>query len=305
MRFSLLQDLKTRMPDLRGRLRSDVPLSALTWFRLGGPSDVLFAPADEADLVYFFSYLPSDISVTVIGSGSNLLVRDGGILGVVVKLAGGFSAIEIEEGYRLRVGAGAPDVRVAVIAARSGIAGFSFLRGIPGSIGGALRMNAGAYGVEMKDVLINARAVMRSGEIVTFSNEEMAFGYRHSNVPEDITFTEALLQGRQGVTEDILHEMDEICNARSSSQPVLQRSGGSTFRNPSGYSAWRLIDEAGCRGLKLGGAQVSELHCNFFLNNGEATSYDIECLGEHVRERVKETSGIELEWEIRRIGVAK
>ena len=245
--------------------------------------------------------LPADIPVTVIGAGSNLIVRDGGVPGVVVRLGRGFNDIAIEDDHRVVAGAAVLDVMVARAAQKAAIAGLSFLSGIPGTIGGALRMNGGAYGGETKDVLIEARGVDREGNMRGFSNAEMGFAYRHCGVPEDVIFTSASLQGRAGDAETIAAEMAAIKSKREASQP-RNRTGGSTFKNPKGLSAWKLVDEAGCRGLTIGGAQVSELHSNFLINLGNATASDIETLGETVRARVKAHSGIELEWEIKRIG---
>lgn len=298
----LVIDLRARMPALRGRLLANEPLAPLTWFRVGGPAQVLFLPEDEGDLAYFLSRLAADVAVTVIGLGSNLIVRDGGVPGVVVRLGRGFSDIKVE-GMQITVGAAVPDVRVARAAQEAGIAGLSFLRGIPGAIGGALRMNGGAYGRETKDVLVAARAVDRGGRVHVLSNAEMRFGYRHCGAPEDFIFTAATFEGSAGDPAAIAAEMDRITEARETTQPVRSRTGGSTFKNPPGRKAWELIDAAGCRGLVVGGAQVSELHCNFLINLGGATAADIENLGETVRRRVKDNSGVELEWEIKRIGV--
>jgi UDP-N-acetylmuramate dehydrogenase len=297
-------DLKAAMPELRGRLLANQPLADLTWFRVGGPAQVLFMPDDESDLAYFLAHLPQDIPVTVIGLGSNLIVRDGGVPGVVIRLGRGFSAVTVEEGSRVRAGTAVPDVKVARAAQEAGIAGLSFFRGIPGGIGGALRMNGGAYGRETKDALIGARGVDRSGQIRVFRNGDMGYSYRHCGVGEDIIFTEALFQGAPGDRDAIALEMNAITDAREASQPIKSRTGGSTFKNPPGHKAWQLIDAAGCRGLRIGDAQVSEMHCNFLLNLGAATAADIETLGETVRQRVKETSGVELAWEIKRIGTA-
>jgi UDP-N-acetylmuramate dehydrogenase len=297
-------DLRARMPELRGSLQANAATAPLSWFRTGGPAQVLFTPADEDDLVHFLTRLDGSIPVLVIGLGSNLLVRDGGIEGVVIRLAKGFSGIIVESGHRIRAGAGAPDVKVARAAAEAGIAGLSFLRGIPGAIGGALRMNGGAYGGETKDVLVEARGVTRSGEPRTFGLAEMGFTYRHSSVPEDVIFTEALFEGRPGDPAEILAEMNAITDARSSTQPVNTRTGGSTFKNPPGRKAWELIDAAGCRGLRIGDAQVSEMHCNFLINHGAATAAEIEGLGEEVRRRVREQTGVTLDWEIKRVGRA-
>lgn len=297
-------DLKAAMPELRGRLLANQPLADLTWFRVGGPAQVLFMPDDESDLAYFLAHLPQDIPVTVIGLGSNLIVRDGGVPGVVIRLGRGFSAVTVEKGSRVRAGTAVPDVKVARVAQEAGIAGLSFYRGIPGGIGGALRMNGGAYGRETKDALIGARGVDRSGQIRVFRNGDMGYSYRHCGVGEDIIFTEAVFQGEPGDRDAIALEMNAITDAREASQPIKSRTGGSTFKNPPGHKAWQLIDAAGCRGLRIGDAQVSEMHCNFLLNLGAATAADIETLGETVRQRVKETSGVELAWEIKRIGTA-
>jgi UDP-N-acetylmuramate dehydrogenase len=300
----IVPDLRSRLPQLRGRLIPNQSLAELTWFRVGGPAQVLFGPEDEADLAYALGRLPPDLPVTVVGLGSNLIVRDGGVPGVVIRLGRGFNDIAIE-GTRVRVGAAVPDVRVARAAQEAGVAGLAFLRGIPGAIGGALRMNGGAYGRETKDVLVEARGVDRDGTIRTFSNAEMGFSYRHCGVAEDVVFTQALFAGEPGDPKTIAAEMEAITEAREATQPVKSRTGGSTFKNPPSAKAWQLIDAAGCRGLKVGGAQVSELHCNFLINLGSASAADIETLGETVRARVKQTSGVDLEWEIKRIGVAK
>ena len=306
MRFpDLSEGLKADMPDLRGRLEANQPLAPYTWFRVGGPAQILFSPADESDLAYFLARLPREIPVTVIGLGSNLIVRDGGVPGVVIRLgAKGFGEIEMRPGDRLRAGAAVPDMKAARAAADAGLDGLAFLRGIPGSIGGALRMNAGAHGGETTDVLIEARGVDRSGAIRSFTHEEMGFSYRHSEAPEDVIFTSALLQGRPGEPDAIRAEMDRITAAREASQPIREKTGGSTFANPRPESAWKVIDAAGCRGLVLGDAQVSEMHCNFLINRGQASAADIEGLGEEVRRRVRAHSGVELRWEIRRIGIA-
>ncbi len=298
-------DLALAMPDLRGRLSAHEPLAPLTWFRVGGPAQILFMPADEADLAYFLSRLSHEIPVTVIGLGSNLIVRDGGVKGVVIRLsAKGFGEIAVEDNYRMRIGAAVPDVKAARAAADAGIDALAFYRGIPGGIGGALRMNAGAHGGETKDCLIEARGVDRAGNIRVFSKADMGFTYRHCSAPDDVIFTQALHQGRPGDSAAILAEMDRITAAREASQPIREKTGGSTFKNPEGHKAWQLIDAAGCRGLAVGDAQVSEMHCNFLINRGRATAADIESLGEEVRRRVRETSGVELQWEIKRIGVS-
>lgn len=298
----LLDSLTPRLPDLRGRLAADAPLKDYTWFRVGGPAEVLYSPADEADLAYFLKNLPADMPVTNIGLGSNLLVRDGGIEGVVIRLGRGFGEIKVEDGNRLRVGTAVPDVKVARAAADAGIAGLSFYRGIPGSVGGALRMNGGAHGRETCEVLVEARAVDRQGDIHVLPVADFHYSYRHCGAPDDYIFTEALFQGEPGDPVKILAEMDGIAAYREEVQPIKSRTGGSTFKNPPGNKSWQLIDAAGCRGLAVGDAKVSELHCNFLINEGNASAADIETLGETVRARVKETSGIELEWEIKRLG---
>lgn len=296
--------LQALAPDLRGRLAANAPLAPFTWFRVGGPAQILFTPADESDLAYFLAHLPQDIPVTILGLGSNMIVRDGGVPGVVVRLAGrAFGEIEILPDCRVRVGAAVPDMKAARAAAEAGIDGLAFYRGIPGSIGGALRMNAGAHGGETTDVLIEARGVDRSGAMRAFSHDDMGFSYRHSTAPDDVIFTSALFQGRPGDSAEILAEMERITAAREATQPIREKTGGSTFKNPKPQSAWKVIDAAGCRGLVMGGAQVSEMHCNFLINRGNATAADIEGLGEEVRRRVREHSGVELQWEIRRIGV--
>jgi UDP-N-acetylmuramate dehydrogenase len=297
-------ELQARMPKLRGRLLPNEPLAPLTWFRVGGPAQVLYLPESEDDLAYFLGYLRADIPVTVVGLGSNLIVRDGGVPGVVIRLGRGFNEITVE-GTRVHAGTAVPDVKVARAAQEAGIAGLSFYRGVPGAIGGALRMNAGAYGGETKDVLVYANAVTRGGDMVTFTNAEMGFTYRHCGVSDDHIFTSALFEGKPGDRAVIAAEMDKITESREATQPIKSRTGGSTFQNPPGHKAWELIDAAGCRGLTVGGAQVSELHCNFLINLGDAAAADIETLGETVRARVKENSGVDLQWEIKRIGVAR
>jgi UDP-N-acetylmuramate dehydrogenase len=258
-------------------------------------------PEDEEDLAYLLAHLPSDIPVIVIGLGSNLIVRDGGVPGVVIRLGRGFSDIKVE-GQRVRAGCAVPDVKVSRAAQEASLAGLAFFRGIPGAIGGALRMNGGAYGRETKDALIEARGVDRQGRVRVFANGDMHYTYRHCGAPEDIIFTEAVFAGTVGDLAAIAAEMDKITESREATQPIKSRTGGSTFKNPPGQKAWQLIDAAGCRGLVVGGAQVSELHCNFLINIGSASAADIETLGETVRQRVKENSGVELDWEIKRIG---
>jgi len=301
----LLPEIAARMPDLRGRVAANAPLADITWFRVGGPAQVLFTPADEADLAYFLAHLAPEHPVVVIGLGSNLLVRDGGVPGIVIRLGRGFSRIEVEPGHHLRVGSAVPDVKLARAAADAGIAGFAFYRGVPGSVGGALRMNAGAHGRETKDVLVEARAVDRSGVVQTLPLAAMDLTYRHSSVPADWIFSEALYQGSSGVQAEILGQMDEVAEYREANQPIKERTGGSTFKNPPGSSAWKLIDQAGCRGLRVGGAKVSEMHCNFLINDRNASAEDIERLGETVRARVQASAGVTLSWEIIRLGVPR
>jgi UDP-N-acetylmuramate dehydrogenase len=297
-------DLKAQMPLLRGRLIPNQPLAELTWFRVGGSAQIVFMPEDENDLGYFLANLAADVLVTVIGLGSNLIVRDGGVPGVVIRLGRGFNEVSVD-GTHVRAGAAVPDVKVARAAQEAGIAGLAFMRGIPGGVGGALRMNGGAYGRETKDALIEARAVDRKGSIHVLSNRDMGYTYRHCGVPADFIFTRALYEGQRGDSAVIAAEMEKITESREATQPIKSRTGGSTFKNPPGQKAWQLIDAAGCRGLIMGGAQVSELHCNFLINRGGATAADIETLGETVRKRVKENSGVELQWEIERIGMVK
>lgn len=298
----LLPELSVAAPKLRGRLLANQSLREITWFRVGGPAQILFTPADEEDLAYFLSAVPGH-PVTVIGLGSNLVVRDGGVPGIVIRMARGFTDVVVEDETKVRAGVAVPDVKVARAAADASLAGLAFYRGVPGAIGGALRMNAGAYGGETKDVLIRANAVSRSGEMVTFSNADMGYSYRHCSVPEEYIFTQALYQARPGNRDEIATEMESITERREATQPIKSRTGGSTFKNPEGHKAWQLIDAAGCRGLIVGDAQVSELHCNFLINRGNASAADVEGLGEEVRRRVKENSGVQLEWEIKRIGV--
>ena len=300
----IVDALRSKLPALRGRLLANQSLAELTWFRVGGPAQVLFMPEDEGDLSYLLAALPADIPVTAIGLGSNLIVRDGGIAGVVIRLGRGFNEMTVD-GTRIRSGAAVPDVKVARAAQEAGIAGLSFLRGIPGSIGGALRMNGGAYGGETRDVLIEARGVDRSGAVRLYSSADMGFSYRHCDVAEDVIFTQALFEGAPGDAGAIAAEMNKITESRESTQPVKSRTGGSTFKNPPGHKAWQLIDAAGCRGLRIGGAQVSQMHTNFLINLGNATAAEIETLGETVRERVQKSCGVALEWEIKRVGTGR
>lgn len=296
--------LLQRLPPVRGRLEPNAALADLTWFRVGGPAEVLFSPADEADLAAFLKDTPREIPVYVIGVGSNLLVRDGGVPGVVIRLGKGFADITEEPGHRIRAGTAALDVRVARFALEKSIDSLTFLRGIPGTIGGALRMNAGAYGGETKDILIEARAFDRSGNLHVLSNADMKYTYRHCGVSDEFIFTQALFQGRAGDPGAISAAMDKITESREATQPIKSRTGGSTFKNPPGNKSWQLIDKAGMRGFAVGPAKVSELHCNFLINEGGATASQIEELGETVRARVRATSGIDLDWEIKRIGLA-
>ncbi|HEY2184614.1 MAG TPA: UDP-N-acetylmuramate dehydrogenase [Xanthobacteraceae bacterium] len=299
----MIDDLRARLPALRGKLLANQSLAELTWFRVGGAAQALFLPEDEDDLAFFLAALPDQIPVTVIGLGSNLIVRDGGVPGVVIRLGRGFGEIAHEGDSRIRAGAAVPDVKLSRAAQEAALSGLAFFRGIPGAIGGALRMNGGAYGRETRDAVVEVRGVDRRGRVHVLANAEMDYSYRHCGVSDDIIFTQAVFQGAPGDPAAIAAEMDKITEAREATQPIKSRTGGSTFKNPPGRKAWQLIDAAGCRGFKLGNAQVSELHCNFLINLGGASAADIEELGETVRKRVKESSGVELEWEIKRIGV--
>ncbi len=293
----------TALSGVRGRMAANFPLADITWFRVGGPAQMLFTPADEDDLSVFLKAVPDEIPVMVIGLGSNLLVRDGGIGGVVIRLSPrGFGRVVIEDDCRVRVGAAARDAQFAKAAAEAGIGGFAFYRGIPGGIGGALRMNAGAHGGETKDRLVEVRALDRRGERHVLTTADMGYSYRHSDAPGDLIFTEALYRGEPGDPATLAEAMAEVERYRAENQPIRERTGGSTFKNPPGRSAWKLVDEAGCRGLRVGGAEVSPMHCNFLINTGSATAADLETLGETVRARVLETSGVRLDWEIRRLG---
>ncbi len=287
---------------LRGRLRPDVALAKRCWFQVGGVAQWLFIPDDTEDLALFLRQKPADLPLWVIGVGSNLLVRDGGLDGVTVRLGRGFAKIEVRDNAQIFVGAAAMDVHVASVACEHGIAGLEFLSGVPGTIGGALKMNAGAYGTEIKDVLVEALALDEHGELHRLSLNECSFEYRTCGVPDGWIFVGAIIQGHTGVMSEIAEKIAKINEERSATQPINSRTGGSTFRNPEGHKAWQLIDEAGCRGLVIGGAQVSEKHCNFLINTGDATAKDLETLGDEVRRRVKAKSGIDLHWEIKRIG---
>ena len=298
-------ELKAAMPELRGRLLANESLAPLTWFRVGGPAQVLFTPSDEDDLAYFLKNLPQELPVYVVGVGSNLIVRDGGMPGIVVRLSPrGFGETAVQ-GDIVVAGAAALDRRVAETAAGANLAGLEFYFGIPGTIGGALRMNAGANSAETKDVLVEATGIDRKGTVHTFSNADMKFVYRNAGVDPSIVFTSARFRGVAAAPDAIRARMEEVQRHRETAQPIREKTGGSTFKNPPGNSAWKLIDAAGCRGLRVGGAQVSQMHCNFLINTGNATGHDIETLGETVRNRVKETSGIELHWEIKRIGIER
>ncbi len=299
----LLEQLGDWTEQVRGRLQSNFPVASYTWFRVGGPAQLMFNPADEADLAFFLKNLPKEVPVTVIGLGSNMLVREGGVEGVVIRLSGrAFSEIHVEDDYKVGVGAAMPDMRFATQMAKQGVAGFAFYKGIPGAIGGALRMNAGAHGAETKDRLIGARAVDRDGTIHELTPADLQHGYRTCGAPADYIFTQAIYQGEAGDPVQLKAEMDEVSAYREDNQPTKERTGGSTFKNPDGMSAWKLVDEAGFRGFEVGGAQVSPKHTNFLINTGEATAEDIEKLGEMVRGKVREMTGIELHWEIKRIG---
>ena len=300
---ALHDTIRAAAPGLRGRLVAGASLADLTWFRVGGPAEVLFTPADEEDLAALLAVLDPSVPVTVIGLGSNLIVRDGGIPGVTVRLGGkAFGTIAVD-GETIRAGTAVPDMRLAKAAAEASLDGLAFFRGIPGSVGGALRMNAGAHGGETTDVFVEARGIDRRGALHVFDPAQMGFAYRHSSAPEDVIFTQAVFRGHPGDREAIEAEMERVTAAREAAQPIRERTGGSTFANPEGGKAWQLVDAAGCRGLTRGGAQVSEMHCNFLINRGGATAADIEGLGEEVRRRVRETSGVELRWEIKRIGM--
>ena len=291
------------LPRPRGRLTENAPLAKLTWFKTGGPAELLFEPADASDLSAFLSSLPDWVPVMGLGLGSNLIIRDGGVNGVVVRLGKGFSCVEQVDELTLKLGGGTSGVLASSSARDHGIAGLEFLKSIPGSVGGFVRMNGGAYGREVKDVLIEVEVVLRSGERRVFTADQLNYSYRHSDLPEGAIVTSATMRGAKGDPAAIQAEMDRISEAREASQPLRTKTGGSTFKNPPGERAWELVDRAGCRGLAIGDAQVSEKHTNFLINNGAATSAEIEALGEEVRRRVLEDSGIGLEWEIRRVGL--
>lgn len=299
METGLLSD--SRMSPFRDRIREGVDLSRTNWFRVGGPAQYLFKPDDAEDLAAFLKVLPPDVPVTILGVGSNVIVRDGGIDGVVIRLGRGFAGIAVN-GDRVEAGAGALSLNVALVACDHGIAGLEFLSGIPGTIGGAVKMNAGAYGSDTSQVVIEAEIVTRDGQIQTLTNSQIKFAYRHSSLPEGAIVIRAAFQGKPGRKDDIAAQIQFIGSAREETQPIRSRTGGSTFKNPEGYKAWELIEKAGCRGLTIGGAQMSEKHCNFMINTGTATAADLEALGEEVIRRVREQCDVTLEWEIRRIG---
>jgi UDP-N-acetylmuramate dehydrogenase len=303
------EGLLERLPPVRGKLTPNAPMAETTWFRVGGPAEVLFKPVDENDLAFFLANTPADIPITVVGLASNLLVRDGGIPGVVVRFGPSFATIKASGDNTLLAGAGAVDLNVARTAQGHGIAGMEFLCGIPGTIGGGLRMNAGAYGREFKDIVIEAHALTRAGKKQTLYNDQIGFSYRHTDVPDDLIFLSTLLQGTTGDPVTIDKKMKEIQESRAATQPIREKTGGSTFANPDNdphkRHTWQLIEAAGCRGLKIGHAKVSEKHCNFLINTGFATAAEIENLGEEVRRRVRETSGVDLRWEIKRIGITR
>lgn len=297
--------LDSMMPAVRGKLTAAAPLAPLVWFKSGGAAQWLFEPADADDLSDFFAAIDPAVPVMALGLGSNLIVRDGGVPGVVVRLGKAFARVEAVDGVSLRCGGGASGILVSSTARDSGIAGLEFLRSIPGTVGGFVRMNGGAYGRETSDILIECEVVLRSGEQVTLTDTDLGYSYRHSALTDGAVVVSATFRGEPGDPAAIQAEMDRIAAAREESQPLRSKTGGSTFKNPDGLKAWALVDEAGCRGLQMGGARVSDKHTNFLLNSGDATSRDIEALGEEVRRRVKANSGVDLEWEIQRVGVSQ
>ncbi len=302
MQTAAASDLIARLPRVKGPYKANAAIKDLTWFRAGGPAEVLYIPPDADDLAVFLKGVAADVALTVIGVGSNLLVRDGGVDGVVVRLGRGFMNISAEAQHRIRAGAAALDVAVSKAALDAGLSGLEFMRGIPGVVGGGLRMNAGAYGREFKDVLVEATALDRKGERVRLTKADMGFEYRRSSVATDLIFVDALFEGAPGDKVAIEMRMNEITDARATTQPIKSRTGGSTFKNPPGEKAWQLVDRAGCRGMRRGDAEVSTMHCNFLINHGRASGNEIEDLGEEVRAKVKAATGVELEWEIKRIG---
>ncbi len=296
------------MPPVRGRMSFNTPLAPYTWLRVGGAAQVLFLPKDVADLSRFLGALPSDIPVQILGAASNVIVRDGGLPGVTVRLTPAFGKVEALPNNQIRAGAAALDQTVAKKAAAAGIAGLEFYAGIPGTIGGALRMNAGCYGGETKDILVEARAIDRQGRICVMPLSEFGYAYRHSDAPDELIFIDALFQGTADNSEAITSRMDAITARREDSQPIREKTGGSTFKNPDqtqsgGRGAWKVIDDAGGRGFTVGGAKMSEKHCNFMINTGDASAGDLETLGDTIREKVKTSQGVDLHWEIKRIGV--
>ena len=298
--------LLAKLPPVRGKLSENVPLAPYSWLRVGGPAEVFFMPKDEADLAHFLSSTPDDIPVTILGVASNTIIRDGGIRGVVIRLGPSFAKVTTD-GLTVRTGTAALDNKVAKEAAKAGIAGLEFYAGIPGTIGGALRMNAGCYGTETKDVLVEAVALDRTGRRQVMLLSELGYSYRHSKAPNDLIFVEAVFKGTADAPDAITARMAEITARREQSQPIREKTGGSTFKNPDqvqsgGRGAWQVIDDAGGRGFKVGGAQMSEKHCNFMINTGHATAADLEALGETMIAKVKETQGVDLEWEVKRIG---
>ncbi|WP_422037641.1 UDP-N-acetylmuramate dehydrogenase [Roseibium sp.] len=305
MRFPDLLEIHPSLGEgVRGKFTSNQPMSAVTWFRTGGPAQLMFQPADEDDLATFLAGLPKDIPILPVGLGSNLLIRDGGLEGVVIRLsAKGFGAIEQVGETRLRAGAAVPDKRLSEAAAKAGLGGFAFYTGIPGGLGGALRMNAGAHGTETRDRMVELTAIDRDGNRHVLSNADMGYAYRHSTASRDLIFTSAVFEGVPQDEASVRQEMADVVDHREKAQPIREKTGGSTFKNPPGTSAWKEVDAAGCRGLRVGGAQMSEMHCNFMINTGSATGHDLELLGETVRARVLQHSGIRLEWEIKRLGL--
>ncbi|MGV3771087.1 MAG: UDP-N-acetylmuramate dehydrogenase [Sphingobium phenoxybenzoativorans] len=297
--------LEAALPSVRGRLTAQAPLAPLVWFKAGGAAQWMFEPKDVDDLAGFLRDLDPAIPVMALGLGSNLIVRDGGVPGVVVRLGKAFAKVEAVDETALYCGGGASGILVSSTARDAGIGGLEFLRSIPGTVGGFVRMNGGAYGRETCDILMDCEVVLRSGERVSLTRDQLGYTYRHSALPEGAVVVGATFRGHRADPAAIQAEMDRIASAREESQPLRSKTGGSTFKNPEGHKAWQLVDEAGCRGLKIGDAQVSEKHTNFLLNLGSASSADIEALGEEVRRRVKEKSGVTLEWEIQRIGVDK
>ena len=295
-------DAPVPIADIRGKLTQDAPLAKLVWFKSGGKADWLFEPADLHDLRNFLTELDGSMPVMALGLGSNLVIRDGGVPGVVIRLGKAFAGVEILDDHVVACGAGAHGILVSSTARDAGVAGLEFLRGIPGTVGGFVRMNGGAYGSEVADVLIDCDVIMPGGRAMSLPVEDLRYSYRHSALPEGAVVVAARFQGEAGDPEEIGREMDRIAQAREQSQPIRTKTGGSTFKNPDGHKAWQLVDEAGCRGLTMGGAQVSEKHTNFLINTGDATSADIEELGEEVRRRVYENTGVQLEWEIKRVG---